>query len=828
MAIHSNPYIAGNPVHGQDRFIGRADVLRDVSRTLHNPSTNSIVLFGQRRIGKTSVLLHLEKELATAKEYIPIYFDLQDKASLPLGEVLFQIAQKISLVTQASDPNQKDFDQQGNYFRDKFIPNAVQRSNNKGLVLLLDEFDVLDNPQLEQAGTSFFPYLREWMKMAEGVQFVFVLGRRPEELSTNTMSVFKAIGSRQVSLMKKDDSKTIILQSEKNGSLKWSDEAIERVWYWTQGHPYLTQLLSSEIWETCIDTESEKPQDVKPVQVDDIIDEALEQGVNAFQWIWNGLPSAEQMVMAAMAEAKQENISHDELTDILNRSKVRLILRELELAPETLIRWDLLRQMENGFRFAIPLLRRWVGFAKPLRRVKAELDNIEPLAETLYTGSEGYYKIGDLDEAERLLRNALNVNPNHFRARLLLGQVLIGQGRPANAVEELEPAYEFDPGSAKPVLIGALLALAETQKENEQLITYERVLKIDPLQPTSLEKKQAILMRQPGMSFEYRVQLVDALLAFSCMSDRASRNSVIAELPNGIRHSIRRANSDRVDVINIINTCSAYQDGLNNLIRIIRLFEGNSIARHKLDSLLKSKEYTSMNPTAVIVTALPVEYNAVRSRLTELSEDVHYEGTVYERGIFHTDNKRWTVGIVEIWAGNQEAIMEAERAIEYFDPAIVFFVGVAGGIKDVNIGDVVAATKIYGYESGVSREEFEPRPDVGESSYMLIQRAMAEARKSISSWGFKAFVGPIAAGEKVVKSKKSALFQFLQKNYGDALAVEMEGRGFLKATHASDVNAIVIRGISDLIDKKEADSSGSQKTASCNATAFAFEILSKI
>ena len=93
--LPSNPYIAGNPVHGQGKFIGRQDVLRDVEQTLRNPSTNAIVLFGQRRIGKTSVLLHIEQELAAKEEFTAIYFDLQDKAALPLAEVLYQMAQKI-------------------------------------------------------------------------------------------------------------------------------------------------------------------------------------------------------------------------------------------------------------------------------------------------------------------------------------------------------------------------------------------------------------------------------------------------------------------------------------------------------------------------------------------------------------------------------------------------------------------------------------------------------------------------------------------------------------------------------------------------------------
>jgi nucleoside phosphorylase len=243
-------------------------------------------------------------------------------------------------------------------------------------------------------------------------------------------------------------------------------------------------------------------------------------------------------------------------------------------------------------------------------------------------------------------------------------------------------------------------------------------------------------------------------------------------------------------------------------------------------------------PCAVILTAISVEYMAVRAYLTDLQEETHPQGTIYERGKFSANSQVWEVGIVEVGAGNTGAALEAERAIAYFKPSVVLFVGVAGGIKDVAIGDVVAATKVYGYESGKAKLEFEPRPDVGLSTYNLIHRARAEAKKSdwlqrLTSSTTSApsvLVAPIAAGEKVLASKRSSVFKFLQLNYGDAVAVEMEGRGLLQAAHANQqVSAIVIRGISDLLSgKSKADASGSQEIAAHHASAFAFEILAKL
>ena len=103
---------------------------------------------------------------------------------------------------------------------------------------------------------------------------------------------------------------------------------------------------------------------------------------------------------------------------------------------------------------------------------------------------------------------------------------------------------------------------------------------------------------------------------------------------------------------------------------------------------------------ALFLTALPVEYMAIRSHLDDLEEDEGELGAVYETGYFGSGGTWWNVCIAEIGAGNIRASAEAERAVNHFSPELAFFVGVAGGVKDVRIGDVVAASKLYGYESG--------------------------------------------------------------------------------------------------------------------------------
>jgi hypothetical protein len=94
---------------------------------------------------------------------------------------------------------------------------------------------------------------------------------------------------------------------------------------------------------------------------------------------------------------------------------------------------------------------------------------------------------------------------------------------------------------------------------------------------------------------------------------------------------------------------------------------------------------------AIILTALEAETRAVLRHIPEWSEEPVY-GTVFYRGEFDG----WDIAIAEVGAGNNQAAVIAERGIRHFEPRVALFVGIAGGIKDVKLGDVVVASKVYG------------------------------------------------------------------------------------------------------------------------------------
>ncbi|GIJ48911.1 hypothetical protein Val02_57970 [Virgisporangium aliadipatigenens] len=243
----------------------------------------------------------------------------------------------------------------------------------------------------------------------------------------------------------------------------------------------------------------------------------------------------------------------------------------------------------------------------------------------------------------------------------------------------------------------------------------------------------------------------------------------------------------------------------------------------RLDRLLR-------RPTVVILTALDLEYQAVRAHLDQPRSWQHPAGTFFEIGRPSPD-AGW-VAIVRTGEGNTPAALIAERAAWVFQPRAMFFVGTAGALNDtVALTDVVVATKVYAFHGGKAEgNDFLPRPQVFEAPHGLEQLAGHVARTF--EWrGERAPVvhfKPIAAGEVLVNSRAGDLAEHLRRNYNDAVAVDMESVGVACAGHLNrSLPVLSIRGVSDHADGTKASVSRPDEAA-MNAAAFALALAAAI
>ncbi|MEV0159849.1 5'-methylthioadenosine/S-adenosylhomocysteine nucleosidase [Nonomuraea fuscirosea] len=240
----------------------------------------------------------------------------------------------------------------------------------------------------------------------------------------------------------------------------------------------------------------------------------------------------------------------------------------------------------------------------------------------------------------------------------------------------------------------------------------------------------------------------------------------------------------------------------------------------------------------VILSALDLEYQAVRSHLTDLRVHRHAAGTRFELGCLAGDGQQLALGLVG--KGNHPAAVITERAIAEFSPSALLFVGVAGALwPGIDLGDVVVATHVYAYHGGTSEDSgFKARPRVWEIDHETDQiarhlyRAETWTRRLPDGAAVPALrFGPIAAGEVVQDSTISAHAQWVRQTYNDALAIEMESAGVAQAAHHNrSLPMAVVRGISDRADgdKTATDGLNWQPRAASNAAAFAMALAQEL
>ena len=224
----------------------------------------------------------------------------------------------------------------------------------------------------------------------------------------------------------------------------------------------------------------------------------------------------------------------------------------------------------------------------------------------------------------------------------------------------------------------------------------------------------------------------------------------------------------------------------------------------------------------VILTVLREEYGAVCSKLSGRRKfpGVASNSNLYAwvLGDVHCpscgDTCAYTVAVGMVGRpGTNNSTMATSESIQKFKPRYVFFTGIAGGLSEVDKGDVVIADIIQGYEYGKLEKIFEPRGDPYKTDTGLLNNANAYALES--DWRERIQVippiertpnvisGEIASGEKLVDDPTNKFFDQVLKKWPKVKAVEMEGAGVGNAinhAHAQGerVGFMMIRGISDL------------------------------
>jgi len=488
--MSSNPYRAGNSVGATEAFVGREKILRDIREMINGLHHNTLVLYGQRRIGKTSILRELEEQLSD--EYCVIFFDWQDKAQWPLRKVLEDLSFRLSDTFSQEKPTLTN--DPGDMFKQWLC--ELLNPQNKPLVFLFDEFDVIAAAESADEITTYFARLLNLSP--QHLNWIFVIGGKIEQLTSEAIArLFGKIESRFVSFLTLEETQELVRLSEKESSLQWQESAVKKVYQLTNGHPYFTQRLCSDVWvQLHPNTPSEKTPLVTPQNVSDNVSKTLEASHSILESLWLSLSIPERVVAAALA--KKEWI---ELTKPLEQFS-----KKLQEARDSLIKWELIQEKKGSYRFSAEIIRRWIEKHK-FPSYNEELDLIEPYAQEIYEIAKRLNEEKRSKNAFVLLEQALILNPYHTKAIELSAHLLKENRQFQQAQRKLESLYQYNPQAVQKDLVQVLLKLAlSSDNEKEQLTLYQRVKEIEPNNVTAQHKVQEIEIRQQERKWRQRVK----------------------------------------------------------------------------------------------------------------------------------------------------------------------------------------------------------------------------------------------------------------------------------------------------------------------------------
>jgi hypothetical protein len=487
-AIRKNPYIIGCPVSA-DRFFNREKLLEFVTDNL-NQGAKSILIYGQRRIGKSSILAELPHALRN-EPFTFISLSLEGKSQKNLPEVLHELAKETLFSLEETAwvplvPSIAELEAEPERFVTQFLKQIHKMCDQRDLVLLLDEFDTLGDYHPESAGNHLFPYLQEFISMPghhyDFLRIVPVIGRRLEDIPT-LQQVFHNAPMWEIRLLDRRSAKQLITEPA-SGILTYTPEAIEALFDLCAGHPYFTQIMGFALFSQARSCDR---WTVEAEDVANVVDRAIELGGGGLAWFWDGLPILERVIYSAAAEIAEQSSTGVEVKDyeplfFLKERGIKALSDNCFLAAENnLIKWKFLDRITSRpetvqrgtYRVTIELVRRWLVRQHGIQDEIWELQDLDSTLKPLYEEGRQWRNQGELSSAIRCFDRVLTKNPNHLSALFDLADCCLRTQSYGRALELFDRAYAVDPVRAKDGLLRSGLGYAKLLRD-EHLMTEAR------------------------------------------------------------------------------------------------------------------------------------------------------------------------------------------------------------------------------------------------------------------------------------------------------------------------------------------------------------------
>ncbi len=356
-----NPYVIGVPLTAQQEvFVGRVDVSARIEELLREQIGAPLLLYGQRRTGKTSLLNNLGRLLPSAM--VPLFVDLQGPASRASDHTgfLYNIARNLissaqkqrGLFLPALTREELTVDPFTCF--DEWLDEVELQLGQNSALLALDEFEALEYAFSrgyfdEQAVLGMLRYLIQHRPRFK----VLLAGSHTLDEFQRWASYLINVQVIDISYLQEEEAYQLITRPINDFALHYDTEAAQRVMELTHCHPFLIQLLCSEIVALKNEQEPSQRRRASLTDVETAVPEALKRGRFYFADIeQNQMDSNGRILLHYLA-------AHGEGTSVSQETLTHKFPNRLDTTLNSLLRREILEKTDESYRFQIELIRRW-------------------------------------------------------------------------------------------------------------------------------------------------------------------------------------------------------------------------------------------------------------------------------------------------------------------------------------------------------------------------------------------------------------------------------------------------------------------------------------
>jgi hypothetical protein len=366
-------------VRTEDQLIGRRQLLDELIRTAQSASPKSAFVFGQKRIGKTSIARALVSHCRQleSKNVFAVFVDMSGVRSADPFRTVQNLGEEIGDEFRRAYPRFADIDvpdcSESLRPLARYLESLRTVTSDGRLTIVIDEFDEIPIELFKRGAIAdtFFASLR-YLTESAGIHVVLVGGERMNAIidSQGTrLNKFETLPVDYFSRERDWGDYTDLVRTPARDVLEISEGAISELFDMTAGHPFFTKLICGRLYEWAVER---RDSDITSHEVGLAIAAAVERAQqNYFAHFWeDGVVESDnrareitsmrrRKLLLALGHFDNASALRDE---VVSRAHSALGLNRREASDEldSLVDRHVLIASEDVVTCKVPLFARWL------------------------------------------------------------------------------------------------------------------------------------------------------------------------------------------------------------------------------------------------------------------------------------------------------------------------------------------------------------------------------------------------------------------------------------------------------------------------------------